>query len=134
MMFLMLFIAPRSLSEDRGSGLICIPTIEKSVRRNLRIPMYVCEAVYCAVFNDFIIAVLTLCACTPPLDQVLQLWDFLLAFGVHLNVLCVIAQLLLMRDEVMSSSRCVILPLYGSWWISKFTSQPNAPSPNISST
>lgn len=50
-------------------------------------------------------AVLTLCACTPPLDQVLQLWDFLLAFGVHLNVLCVIAQLLLMRDEVMNSSR-----------------------------
>lgn len=50
-------------------------------------------------------AVLTLCACTPPLDQVLQLWDFLLAFGVHLNVLCVIAQLLLIRDEVMASSR-----------------------------
>lgn len=53
----------------------------------------------------FSVAVLTLCACTPPLDQVLRLWDFLLAFGVHLNVLCVIAQLLLMRDEVMSSSR-----------------------------
>lgn len=49
-------------------------------------------------------SVLTLCACTPPLDQVLQLWDFLLAFGVHLNVLCVIAQLFLIRDEVMSSS------------------------------
>jgi hypothetical protein len=53
------------------------------------------------------IAVMTLCACTPPLDQVLQLWDFLLAFGVHLNVLCVIAQLLLMRDELMMSKRCV---------------------------
>jgi len=52
-------------------------------------------------------AVLTLCACTPPLDQVLQLWDFLLAFGVHLNVLCVIAQLLLMREAVMVSSSCV---------------------------
>lgn len=50
-------------------------------------------------------AVLTLCACTPPLDQVLQLWDFLLAFGVHLNVLCVIAQLLLIREEVMSNPR-----------------------------
>ncbi|KAG8908835.1 hypothetical protein FRB99_003073 [Tulasnella sp. 403] len=48
-------------------------------------------------------SVLTLCACTPPLDQVLQLWDFLLAFGVHLNVLCVIAQLLLIREEVMAS-------------------------------
>ena len=52
-------------------------------------------------------AVLTLCACTPPLDQVLLLWDFLLAFGVHLNVLCVIAQLLLIRDDVMSSSSYV---------------------------
>ncbi|KAI0044132.1 TBC-domain-containing protein [Auriscalpium vulgare] len=49
-------------------------------------------------------SVLTLCACTPPLDQVLQLWDFLLAFGVHLNVLCVIAQLLLIRDAVMAST------------------------------
>jgi len=49
-------------------------------------------------------SVLTLCACTPPLDQVLKLWDFLLAFGVHLNILCVIAQLLLMRDDVMASS------------------------------
>ncbi|KIY63567.1 rab domain-containing cell division control protein [Cylindrobasidium torrendii FP15055 ss-10] len=46
-------------------------------------------------------SVLTLCACTPPLNEVLRLWDFLLAFGVHLNVLCVIAQLLLMRDDVM---------------------------------
>lgn len=49
-------------------------------------------------------SVLTLCACTPPLDEVLRLWDFLLAFGVHLNVLCVIAQLLLIRDDVMTSS------------------------------
>ncbi|KAJ9095491.1 hypothetical protein QFC20_006634 [Naganishia adeliensis] len=49
-------------------------------------------------------SVLTLCACTPPLDQVLKLWDFLLAFGVHLNILCVIAQLLIMRDDLMASS------------------------------
>jgi len=49
-------------------------------------------------------SVMTLCACTPPLDQVLQLWDFLLAFGVHLNVLCVIAQLLLMREDLMTST------------------------------
>lgn len=49
-------------------------------------------------------SVLTLCACTPPLDQVLQLWDFLLAFGVHLNILCVIAQLLLIRDDVIASA------------------------------
>ncbi|CAJ0905456.1 13378_t:CDS:2 [Entrophospora sp. SA101] len=32
-------------------------------------------------------SVLTFCACTPPLDQVLKLWDFLFAYGVHLNIL-----------------------------------------------
>ena len=62
---------------------------------------------FCTVLTRLIVAVMTLCACTPPLDQVLQLWDFLLAFGVHLNVLCVIAQLLLMRDELMMSKRSV---------------------------
>ena len=51
-------------------------------------------------------AVLTFCACTPPLEQVLHLWDFLLAYGVHLNVLCVIAQLFLIRDELLASPRC----------------------------
>ena len=29
--------------------------------------------------------------------------SFLLAFGVHLNVLCVIAQLILMKHELMDS-------------------------------
>lgn len=48
-------------------------------------------------------SVLTLCACTPPLEEVLKLWDFLLAYGVHLNVLCVIAQLILVREEVIES-------------------------------
>ncbi|PLW30768.1 hypothetical protein PCASD_15411 [Puccinia coronata f. sp. avenae] len=46
-------------------------------------------------------SVLTFCACTEPLDQVLQLWDYLLAFGVGLNVLCVISQLYMMRDRVL---------------------------------
>jgi cell cycle arrest protein BUB2 len=67
-----------------------------------------------AVFHIRYLAVLTLCACTPPLDQVLRLWDFLLAFGVHLNVLCVIAQLLLIRDDVMASSSYVVSNLVSS--------------------
>lgn len=45
-------------------------------------------------------SVLTLCACTPPLPEVLRLWDFLFAFGVHLNVICVVAQLLLCKDAL----------------------------------
>lgn len=51
-------------------------------------------------------ALLTFCACTPPLEQVLHLWDFLLAFGVHMNVLCVIAQLFLIREDLLASSKC----------------------------
>ncbi|KAJ9627348.1 CDC16 protein [Knufia peltigerae] len=47
-------------------------------------------------------SVLTLCACTPPLPEVLKLWDFLFAFGVHLNVICVVAQLLLLKDKLMN--------------------------------
>jgi cell cycle arrest protein BUB2 len=48
-------------------------------------------------------AVLTLCAGTPPLQQLLQLWDYLLSFGTHLSILCIVAQLLLIRDELMAS-------------------------------
>ncbi|KAF8544244.1 rab-GTPase-TBC domain-containing protein [Trichophaea hybrida] len=48
-------------------------------------------------------SVLTLSACTPPLPEVLKLWDFLLAYGAHLNILCVVAQLLLMRDELLTA-------------------------------
>nr|QBH67530.1 RAB domain-containing cell division control protein [Ustilago esculenta] len=49
-------------------------------------------------------SVMTLCACTPPLPEVLQLWDFLLAFGVHFNVLCIVAQLHIMRLGLLESS------------------------------
>ncbi|KAG9296943.1 hypothetical protein G9A89_006898 [Geosiphon pyriformis] len=48
--------------------------------------------------------VLTFCACIPPLDQVLKLWDFLFAYGVHLNILCVVAHLTLMRNQLLESS------------------------------
>lgn len=48
--------------------------------------------------------VLTLCACTPPLPEVLKLWDFLFAFGVHLNILCIVAQIVLMKDDILESS------------------------------
>ena len=51
------------------------------------------------------LAVLTLSACTPPLPEVLILWDFLLAYGPHLNILCVVAQLLLMRDDLLAAQR-----------------------------
>lgn len=46
-------------------------------------------------------SILTFCASTPPLSEVIELWDFLLAWGAGLNVLCVCAQLWLMRDELL---------------------------------
>ncbi|KAH9902196.1 rab-GTPase-TBC domain-containing protein [Xylariomycetidae sp. FL2044] len=49
-------------------------------------------------------SVLTLCACTPPLPEVLRLWDFLFAYGPHLNILCIVAQLIMMRNDLMNSS------------------------------
>ncbi|PTU23412.1 hypothetical protein P175DRAFT_0432868 [Aspergillus ochraceoroseus IBT 24754] len=48
-------------------------------------------------------SVLTLCACTPPLPEVLHLWDFLFAYGPHLNILCIVAQLIQMRDTLLNS-------------------------------
>lgn len=48
-------------------------------------------------------SVLTLCACTPPLPDVLQLWDFLFAYGPHLNLLCIVSQLVLIRDSLLNS-------------------------------
>ncbi|KAL8677962.1 MAG: hypothetical protein Q9186_005660 [Xanthomendoza sp. 1 TL-2023] len=48
-------------------------------------------------------SVLTMCACTPPLPEVLQLWDFLFAYGSHLNVLCICAQLVIMRETLLTS-------------------------------
>ena len=50
-------------------------------------------------------SVLTMSACTPPLPEVLQLWDFLFAFGSHLNILCICAQLMMMREELLADSR-----------------------------
>ena len=49
--------------------------------------------------------VLTLCACVPPLPEVLSLWDFYMAYGSHLNLICIVAQLVLIRDELLHNTR-----------------------------
>lgn len=54
-------------------------------------------------------SVLTLCACTPPLPEVLCLWDFLFAYGAHLNILCIVAQLVMLRQSILTSPRSVQL-------------------------
>lgn len=45
--------------------------------------------------------VLTLCASTPPLPEVLKLWDFLFASGPHMNLVCIVAQLVLIREQLL---------------------------------
>lgn len=50
-------------------------------------------------------SIMTFSAGTPPLKQALQLWDFLLAFGMHLNILCVVAQVHLVRKELLDEPR-----------------------------
>ena len=50
-------------------------------------------------------SVLTMSACTPPLPEVLLLWDFLFAYGSHLNILCICAQLMMMREDLLADSR-----------------------------
>ena len=59
-------------------------------------------------------SVLTLCACTPPLPEVLHLWDFLFAYGPHLNILCIVAQLIRMRDTILNSPRYVQYSAYST--------------------
>ncbi|KAK6198122.1 rab-GTPase-TBC domain-containing protein [Scheffersomyces amazonensis] len=48
-------------------------------------------------------SILTLCACTPPLKSVLKLWDFLFAYGIHMNILFVVAQLIINRSLLLNS-------------------------------
>lgn len=50
-------------------------------------------------------SVLTLCACTPPLREVLRLWDFLFAYGTHMNILFVVAQLVSARSALLKSEQ-----------------------------
>eukprot|EP00735_Rhodelphis_limneticus_P003685 TRINITY_DN15187_c0_g1::TRINITY_DN15187_c0_g1_i1::g.30686::m.30686 TRINITY_DN15187_c0_g1::TRINITY_DN15187_c0_g1_i1::g.30686 ORF type:complete len:320 (-),score=7.17,sp/Q55EP9/BUB2_DICDI/45.55/9e-78,RabGAP-TBC/PF00566.13/4.5e-36 TRINITY_DN15187_c0_g1_i1:39-998(-) len=48
-------------------------------------------------------SILSLSACTPPLVELLKLWDLMMAFGVHMNVLFVAAQVVLLRNELLNS-------------------------------
>lgn len=75
-------------------------------------------------------SVLTLCASTPPLPEVLHLWDFLFAYGSHLNILCIVAQLIRMRDTILENSRYepnigYFTPSLGCGRFTDFSSSPN---------
>lgn len=48
-------------------------------------------------------SVLTLSSCNKPLDQVCKLWDFMFAYGFHMNILFVVAQLVTIRGKIFQS-------------------------------
>ncbi|KAI8372520.1 rab-GTPase-TBC domain-containing protein [Choanephora cucurbitarum] len=48
-------------------------------------------------------SVMTFSACTPPLKELLHLWDYLFAYGFHLNILFIIAQLALIRKDILQN-------------------------------
>lgn len=50
-------------------------------------------------------SVLTMSACTPPLSEVLLLWDFLFSYGSHLNILCICSQLMTIREDLLADIR-----------------------------
>lgn len=50
-------------------------------------------------------AAMTLSASVGPLREVVRLWDFLLAFGVHLNVVCLVAQVASMRELLLTTEQ-----------------------------
>eukprot|EP01134_Creolimax_fragrantissima_P000305 CFRG0305T1 len=45
---------------------------------------------------------MSLLAGSPPLSEVLKLWDFLFAFGAHLNIICVLAQVIGLRNFILA--------------------------------
>ncbi|CUS09054.1 unnamed protein product [Tuber aestivum] len=90
------YVKPTMEGVHRGLKLVdqCLETVDPKLYAHLQ-SKFLSAELYAFP------SVLTLSACTPPLPEVLKLWDFLLAYGAHLNILCVVAQLLLMRDELL---------------------------------
>eukprot|EP01108_Squamamoeba_japonica_P003616 TRINITY_DN2901_c0_g1_i1.p1 TRINITY_DN2901_c0_g1~~TRINITY_DN2901_c0_g1_i1.p1 ORF type:complete len:135 (-),score=16.58 TRINITY_DN2901_c0_g1_i1:5-409(-) len=47
--------------------------------------------------------VMTFSADSKPLAQVVHLWDYMLAAGVHVNTFCVTARLMLVRSDILNN-------------------------------
>ncbi|KAL6928794.1 hypothetical protein ACO0SA_002123 [Hanseniaspora valbyensis] len=46
-------------------------------------------------------SIMTLSGNAEPVTEVLKMWDFIIAYGVHLNVLFIVAQLVIVRDTIL---------------------------------
>jgi len=54
-------------------------------------------------------AITSISGIAPPFTELLRLWDFIFCFGVHVNVLCVAAQIILQRDRILTTNGNKIL-------------------------
>lgn len=99
-----LYIRPTLEGVHTGLMLIdlCLEIIDPVLFNSLR-SKYLSAELYAFA------SVLTFSACTPPLSEVLVLWDFLFAYGPHLNILFVIAQLNLIRGQLLESKSPISL-------------------------
>lgn len=50
-------------------------------------------------------SVMTLSSCTPPLSELLSLWDLYFAYGCSLNILAVVAQVVDMRQQLLQTDQ-----------------------------
>lgn len=48
-------------------------------------------------------SILTLSSCNKPLDQVCKLWDFMFAYGFHMNILFIIGMLVKIRKKILQA-------------------------------
>lgn len=55
------------------------------------------------------------CAAARPFNELLHIWDFLFVCGVHFNVICVAAQVLLLREELLATEKPKQLLDYRVW-------------------
>lgn len=49
-------------------------------------------------------SIMTFCACTPPLEEALKIFDFLLVHGLYFNIYVVLKQFLILKDSLLSTN------------------------------
>jgi len=57
----------------------------------------------------------SLSSSVPPFGELMKLWDFLIAFGPHFNILCVVAQVISLRKSLLASSNPKGILDYRKW-------------------
>ncbi len=60
-----------------------------------------CQSAYVYAFA----CLKSLSAIGRPFSQLMKLWDFLVAFGPHFNVLCVVAQIVMIREKLLATDK-----------------------------